>query len=167
MSAGGRVLGRSYHLARYAISPVNPGGKRGGKSSRPARTSVVTQSLPAGTIAADPGTRYLRSAIRRSPREATNERMVAATGRMTPLMAKFNGRPNTTGDFYRPGTGNKYEGQATRSGNRVRVSERNSRVNADGNVERTPTGRTYSYRIADQAGPRPVGARTVRRRLKG
>ena len=82
-------------------------------------------------------------------------------------MADFHGRPNTTGDFYRPGTGDKYSGAAKRSGNRVRVVERKSSLNSSGGIDRKPTGQVYSYRIADQAGPRPVGARTFRRRLKG
>jgi hypothetical protein len=145
----------------------NKKGRGAGGSTGPGRARVKAGFAPANTIPADSGTRYLRSAIRRSPREATNERMVAATGRMTPLMAKFNGRRNTTGDFYRPGTGNKYQGEAARSGNRVKVSEQYSRPNGTGGIDRGYTGRSYSYRIADQAGPRPVGARTTRRRLKG
>ncbi len=119
-------------------------------------------SAPASTIARDSGTRYLRAAIRKNPNAASNERLVAATGRMTPGMAAFNGRSNTSGDFYRPGTGSKFEGTASRTGNRVKVSERQSSVNASGGVDRNYTGRTYNYRIANQAGPRPVGATTNR-----
>ena len=136
--------------------------KKGRGSGGSVAPKGIAAAAPANTIAADPGTRGLRSWVAKRPSEARNERVIASTGRMSPSMAAFSGRTNTTGDFYRPGTGNKYFGTATRSGNRVSVTPRDYPHKGGGT-----TGGAYSYRIADQAGPRPVGARTVRRRLKG
>jgi hypothetical protein len=152
---------------------MNPGGKRGGKSRGPAGKRITGGFARSGTIAADSGTRYLRGAIRKDPNAAFNERLVAATGRMTPSMANFsNGR---TGDFYRPGSGNKFNGSArmakgtgtganpAKPGDRVTVTERNS--------DRQYAGRKYTYKVADSAGPRLAYSKTNRglakRLLKG
>jgi hypothetical protein len=135
------------------------GGSKGGGTTNYRNTSGA---IPSGTIAADYGTRSLRRAIRNRPNEAFNERLVAATGRMTPSLASmFNGR---SGDYYRKGTGNKSQGtgrmpQGTgttgnpaKPGDRITITDR--------------SGSKATYKVANSAGPRPVGARTFRRRVK-
>lgn len=157
---------------------MNPGGRRGGKQGGPAGSTVAASSTvqgrpmssvigPANTIAKDSGTRYLRRAIRTRPNEAFNERLVAATGRMTPSMANmFNGR---SGDYYRKGSGNKSQGTGrmpkgtgtaanpAKPGDRITVTDR--------------SGYKDTYKVADKAGPRPAYAKTnrglARRLLKG
>jgi len=152
---------------------MNPGGRAGKKSRGPAGKRIAGGFARSGTIAADPGTRYLRGAIRKNPNAAFNERLVAATGRMTPRMASLsNGR---TGDFYRPGSGNKFNGSArmakgtgttgnpAKPGDRVTVTERNA--------DRQYAGRKYTYKVATTAGPRMAYSKTNRglakRLLKG
>lgn len=151
----------------------NKAGRGTGGSVAPAGKPIRGGFARSGTIAADPGTRYLRGAIRKNPNAAFNERLVAATGRMTPSMANFsNGR---TGDFYRPGSGNKFNGSArmakgtgttgnpAKPGDRVTVTERNA--------DRQYKGRKYTYKVAESAGPRLAYSKTNRgmakRLLKG
>ena len=96
-----------------------------------------------------------------------NERLMAAAGRMSRgMMSTYPGRGGKpylnrkqSGDFYRPGTGDKFNGEAVRKGRRVTVAERNYRDNRF-------TGNVYRYRLTDRPGSRPVGAATVRRRIK-
>ena len=106
-------------------------------------------SGPANTIAKDSGTRYLRRAIAKDPNAARNERLIAATGRMSPgLASAFNGR---SGDYYRKGSGNKTQGtgRLNKAGTRITMTNRDS-------------GFKDTYKVADKAGPRPAYAATNR-----
>ena len=139
---------------------MNPGGRRGGKSRGPASSTVapkgIAAAVPANTIAQDRGTRYLRRAIRKSPSEARNERMLALTGRMSPGLAKAFDR--RSGDYYRKGSGNKTQGtgRLNAAGTQAKLTNRES-------------GYTDTFRVASTAGPRPAYAKTnygVARRLR-
>ena len=138
---------------------MNPGGRRGGKQGGPAGSAVAEGGLrgrpmssvsgPANTIAKDSGTRYLRAAIRKNPNAASNERLIAATGRMSPGLARaFNRR---SGDYYRKGSGNKTQGtgRLNKAGTRITMTNRDS-------------GFKDTYKVADKAGPRPAYATTNR-----
>jgi hypothetical protein len=120
-----------------------------------------------GTILRDSATRSFRR-MSQGPYGAggRNERLMAAAGRMSrSMMSTSNGkglRRQVEGDFYRPGTGNKFNGVAVRKGRRVTVSEKE--YPRDGGPARF-TGNTYRYRMTEKPGSRPVGAATTRRRL--
>ena len=116
----------------------------------------IAAPVPANTIAQDRGTRYLRRAIRKSPSEARNERMLALTGRISPGLAKAFDR--RSGDYYRKGSGNKTQGtgRLNAAGTQAKLTNRES-------------GYTDTYRVASTAGPRPAYAKTnygVAKRLR-
>lgn len=121
-----------------------------------------------GTILKDSSTRSFRR-MSQGPYGSggRNERLMAAAGRMSPSMMSSNKgtyiRAKQEGDFYRPGTGNKFNGVAVRKGRRVTVSEKE--YPRDGGPARF-TGNTYRYRMTERPGSRPVGAATTRRRLR-
>lgn len=123
-----------------------------------------------GTILRDRSTASFRRAAS-SPYGAggRNPRLMAAAGRMSRGMLTYTagGRSyvarSQSGDFYKPGTGNKFNGIARRKGTRVTVAE--ITYPRDGGKSRA-TGKNYSYRLTDKPGSRPVGAATVRRRIK-
>jgi hypothetical protein len=151
-------------------------GNRSKGSSRMAGGAVATKAPrrvsgagPGSTVLKDRGTRsFRRSAAGPYGSGGRNERLMAAAGRMSPsMMTNYPGRGGkgylarrVSGDFYRPGTGDKFIGEATRRGNRVKVAEQRAR-------DYSFTGQTYNYRISDRPGVRPVGAPTFRRRLPG
>lgn len=145
-------------------------GSRGGSSRGSGARSGGVNMNPRAIGAAGSGT-ILRDASTRSFRKLAggpygsggrNERLMAAAGRMSrSMMSNSRGtglRSKVEGDFYRPGTGNKFNGSAVRKGSRVTVAERNYRDNSF-------TGNVYRYRLTDRPGSRPVGAQTTRRRL--